>query len=204
MERRNWIKTALAGTGAVAAGQLVGQIAPASAAAAEAVSAEEWEPLLFDPHQNETVIVLSELIIPETDTPGAKAANVNRYIDLMLHDVDPDKGHDFIKGLGWLDGHSIETAGARPFVALAEEDQVAILETLDGADGAGLAPGAAFSCPRETAHGRGILHVANRHCRISNKTPIGTCLRHSHVSTRVTLEARSRFGQDCPYGLSCC
>ena len=143
MERRNWIKTALAGTGAVAAGQLVGQIAPAPAAAAEAVSAEEWEPLLFDSHQNETVIALSDLIIPETDTPGAKAANVNRYIDLMLHDVDPDKGHEFIKGLGWLDGHSIGLHGS-PFVALAEEDQVAILQTLDGADDTGLAAGAAF------------------------------------------------------------
>ena len=143
VERRSWIKTALAGTGAVATGQLVGQIAPAPAAAAEAVSAEEWEPLLFDSHQNETVIALSELIIPETDTPGAKAANVNRYIDLMLHDVDPDKGHEFIKGLGWLDGHSIGLHGS-PFVALSEQDQVAILQTLDGADDAGLASGAAF------------------------------------------------------------
>ena len=142
MERRNWIKTALAGTGAVAAGQFVGQITPVSAAA-QAVAAEDWEPLLFDSHQNKTVIALGELIIPETDTPGAKAANVNRYIDLMLHDVDPDKGHEFIKGLGWLDGHSIGLHSS-PFVTLAEEHQVAILRALDGSNDAGLAEGAAF------------------------------------------------------------
>ena len=28
----------------------------------------------FDPHQNATVVTISELIIPQTDTPGAKAA----------------------------------------------------------------------------------------------------------------------------------
>ncbi len=143
MERRNWIKTALAGTGAVAAGQFVTQIAPLPASAAQAVAAEDWQPLLLDSHQNETVIALSELIIPETDTPGAKAANVNRYIDLMLHDVDPDKGHEFIKGLGWLDGHAIGLHNS-PFVTLAEPDQVAILESLDGSEDDELAEGAAF------------------------------------------------------------
>mgnify|MGYP000532372260 CR=1 FL=1 len=35
-----------------------------------------WKPKLFDGHQNDTVIVLTELIIPATDTPGAKAAQV--------------------------------------------------------------------------------------------------------------------------------
>ena len=34
--------------------------------------------------QNETVITLSELIIPTTDTPGAKAAKVNEFIDGVL------------------------------------------------------------------------------------------------------------------------
>ncbi len=99
--------------------------------------------MLFDEHQNATVVVLSELIIPETDTPGAKAAKVNEYIDLMLHDVADDQGHEFLKGLGWLDGHAHGLHGA-PFVALEEEQQVAVLESIDGSEDPGLASGAAF------------------------------------------------------------
>lgn len=143
MERRQWIKTALAGGGAAAAGPLVTHIAPAGAPAAQAAADAPWQPLLFDAHQNETVVTLSELIIPATDTPGAKAARVNEYIDLMLHDVAPDKGHGFLMGLGWLDGHSISLHGA-PFVALEEDRQIAILESLDGSRLPELAPGAEF------------------------------------------------------------
>ena len=141
MQRRDWIKTALAGTGAAAAAPVVTHIAPAPAA--QAAEAAQWEPLLFDSHQNETVVVLTELIIPETDTPGARAAKVNEYIDLMLHDVVPDKGHGFLKGLGWLDGHAIGLHGA-PFLALEQDDQIAMLESLDEADEPELRPGAEF------------------------------------------------------------
>ncbi len=130
MQRRDWIKTALAGTGAAAAAPIVTHIAPAPATAAEPAAGASWTPLVFDTHQNDTVVALTELVIPETDTPGAKAARVNEYIDLILHDVEPDRGHAFLQGLGWLDGHAISLHGA-PFVKLAEADQVAILESLD-------------------------------------------------------------------------
>lgn len=134
----------MAGTGAAAAGPLVTHIAPAPAgAAAQAAAASEWKPQLFDQHQNETVVTLTELVIPTTDTPGAKAAKVNEYIDLMLHDVAADKGHGFLQGLGWLDGHAIELHGA-PFVALQEQQQVSILESLDEGQDPQLAPGAEF------------------------------------------------------------
>ncbi len=46
------------------------------------------------------MVALSEPIILATDTPGAKAARVNEYIDLMLYEVAEDKGHGFIQGLG--------------------------------------------------------------------------------------------------------
>ncbi len=134
MQRRDWIKTALGGTGAIIAtrdaGALTTDLAPMAAAAAAAVENESWTPLLFDVHQNETVITLTELVIPETDTPGAKAAHVNRYIDLMLHDVVPEKSPEFLKGLGWLDGHAIEQHAA-PFIQLEESQQVAILESIN-------------------------------------------------------------------------
>jgi hypothetical protein len=80
----------------------------------------------LDPLQNETVIVVSELIIPETDTPGAKAAKVNEFVDVMLTDWFNDvERSSFYRGLAGLDSE-----GQR-FVDLAEVDQVAMLRELE-------------------------------------------------------------------------
>lgn len=88
-----------------------------------------WKPLFFDEHQNETVTVLSDLIIPATDTPGAKAAFVNRYIDLVLNEEERDKQETFIEGLAWIDGRSLKLYGV-PFVKLRPEQQVGLLTPL--------------------------------------------------------------------------
>ncbi|MCB1020055.1 MAG: gluconate 2-dehydrogenase subunit 3 family protein [Acidobacteria bacterium] len=144
LKRRDLLKNALLGAAAAspAAAQQhvhVTTIAPAQAAATGAA----WKPQILDDHQNETVIVLSELIIPTTDTPGGKAAKVNEWVDLYLADLAEDKGHSFLMGLGWLDGYAIKQHG-EPFVKLTEPQQVAILEKLDGAKEEDLAPGAQF------------------------------------------------------------
>ncbi len=41
---------------------------------------------VLDPHQAETVEMIAELIIPETETPGARAARLPEFIDLLLAD----------------------------------------------------------------------------------------------------------------------
>jgi hypothetical protein len=61
---------------------------------------------VFNPHQNQTVIVLSELIIPQTATPGAKAARVNEFIDIFLSSVNASKRQEFLEGLQWIDMRS--------------------------------------------------------------------------------------------------
>ncbi len=96
----------------------------------------DWAPSVLDAHQNETVIALTELIIPATDTPGAKAANVNRYIDLFLRDGDVEFREKFIGGLDWLDGFAIREHG-HPFVHCAAADQIAMLHMLDAGSGPG-------------------------------------------------------------------
>src|SRR5262245_53303704 len=58
--------------------------------ASRELSRVDWKPLFLDEHQNQTLIVLSDLIIPETDTPGAKQALVNRFVDLLLAAEGPD------------------------------------------------------------------------------------------------------------------
>jgi hypothetical protein len=61
---------------------------------------------VFSPHQNQTVIVLTELIIPQTTTPGAKAARVNEFIDIFLSSVNASKRQEFLEGLQWIDMRS--------------------------------------------------------------------------------------------------
>src|SRR5579875_2483520 len=64
------------------------------------------------------------MIIPETDTPGAKAALVSRTIDLFLNDEEVDTQRQFLEGLAWIDGRSLRQYG-KPFVDLPREQQTA-------------------------------------------------------------------------------
>jgi gluconate 2-dehydrogenase gamma chain len=97
--------------------------------ASKDLAAPGWKPLFLDEHQNETLIVLSELIIPATDTPGAKEALVNRYIDLVLAADTHENQRAFLNSLAYLDGESIQHYKAA-FRYLSREDQDDLLHTL--------------------------------------------------------------------------
>ncbi len=93
--------------------------------------AEPFVPQTLTSKQNELVTTVSELIIPETDTGGAKAARVNEFIDKMLTDwVEDDDRERFLSGLDQLESSTIESEGSE-FLALPEADQNRILETLE-------------------------------------------------------------------------
>ena len=102
---------------------------------ATAKPAPAWKPELFDDHENETVIVLTDLIIPATDTPGAKAALVNQHLDHILAASLEEEKTRFREGLWWVDGYALRKHG-KPFTGCTPEGQIAILEALD----AGLDP----------------------------------------------------------------
>src|SRR5450432_2868799 len=93
------------------------------------LSGPGWKPLFLDEHQNETLILLSDLIIPATDTPGAKEAFVNRYIDLLLAAESYEAQRAFLNSLGYLDGESIRRYKAT-FRYLSREDQDNLLHAL--------------------------------------------------------------------------
>jgi hypothetical protein len=88
-----------------------------------------WKPRFFDEHQNETLIVLSDLIIPATDTPGAKEALANRYIDLVLAAEKPEAQKAFLNSLSYLDGESMRRYKAA-FRYLKREEQDNLLHAL--------------------------------------------------------------------------
>jgi len=94
-----------------------------------------WQPRFFSPEQNETVTVIAELIIPETDTPGARAAKANEHMDLVLSEESTEVQQSFLKGLAWIDQRSRQLFGA-DFRQTDSEQQTSILTSLAAAGGA--------------------------------------------------------------------
>ncbi len=81
--------------------------------------------------QNKMVTAISERIIPETDTPGAKAARVNLFIDKMLTDWHTEKEREhFINGLEHTDNISRQNY-SKTFNDLDRDSQVEILKQLE-------------------------------------------------------------------------
>src|SRR5947207_6503544 len=114
-------------------------------AAQAVVTAPAWSPSVLTPRQNEAVIALTELIIPATDTPGAKAALVNRFVDHVLSTADASQRSEFIRGLTWLDDRCRARVGKD--VAGASAAELTALLTPLAADGTAPAedgPGIAF------------------------------------------------------------
>jgi gluconate 2-dehydrogenase gamma chain len=139
MKRREMIRaTVLAGAAAaIRPQQTAAQDVPASEltpaqrgvdASSELVGAN-WKPLFLDEHQNETLIILSDLIIPATDTPGAKEALVNRYIDLVLAAETRDAQRAFLNSLAYIDGESMRRFKSA-FRYLSRDDQDLLLHAL--------------------------------------------------------------------------
>src|SRR5262245_14824165 len=114
-------------------------------AAQAAATATAWTPSVLTPRQNEAVIALTELIIPETDTPGAKAALVNRFVDHVLSTADTKERSEFISGLTWLDNRCRTRVGKDVAGASAAE-LTTVLTALaaEGSPAASDAAGVAF------------------------------------------------------------
>lgn len=81
--------------------------------------------------QGELVATLAELIIPTTDTPGARAARVDAFIDGLLTDIVTAEERDrFLAGLAQVDAQSTAVHGT-PFLESAPQQQVAVLAVLE-------------------------------------------------------------------------
>ena len=83
------------------------------------------------PQQNETVATIAELIIPKTDTPGARDAGVPAFIDIMLADWgDDDQRKMFTAGLANVDERARGMVG-KDFIGCSAAQQTQILTDLD-------------------------------------------------------------------------
>ncbi|AWV97470.1 gluconate 2-dehydrogenase subunit 3 family protein [Arcticibacterium luteifluviistationis] len=81
------------------------------------------------------VAEIAEVIIPTTDTPGAKEAGVGPFIETMLRDCYSDaQAAHFTKGLKALESKSKELGGS--FVSLSSEQKTEVLKGMEAAAGA--------------------------------------------------------------------
>lgn len=86
---------------------------------------------VLDEHQDRTVDAIAEHIIPETDTPGARAARVNEFIDFLLAEwLDEHERSRFLRGLAGVDARCLDLFGT-VFVQSTEAQQIAILSGMD-------------------------------------------------------------------------
>src|SRR5437867_7150759 len=115
--------------GAISAPTLAGALSRSTRPAW--ATSRQWAPRTLSPAQLELVAVIAEHIIPETDTPGARAAGVHRFVDTLLTDHYPAAERDrFLAGLGGVDARS-RSRHRKPFVECAPGQRVALLAEMD-------------------------------------------------------------------------
>src|SRR5207249_11681389 len=82
---------------------------------------------VLDPAEGETVATIAEMIIPATDTPGARAAEVHRFIDLLLAEwAADDERAKFLQGLADIDARARGAFGT-DFLTATEAQRVTLL-----------------------------------------------------------------------------
>ena len=93
--------------------------------------ATTFVPRALTEDQLELVATMAEHILPTTDTPGARAVGVHRFIDTMLAEYYPAADTQrFVSGLADVDARAHRLAERR-FLDCSPAQQVALLETLD-------------------------------------------------------------------------
>jgi gluconate 2-dehydrogenase gamma chain len=99
----------------------------------EAQPSPDYRLRTLSPTQNQIVVTMTDIILPATATPGAKAARVNEFIDVILTDwATPEERRDFLAGLADVDRRS-EALFAKDFLSCAPEQQSALLRAMDDA-----------------------------------------------------------------------
>jgi gluconate 2-dehydrogenase gamma chain len=112
--------------GTIAAAQL-GPLASRAALA----QAENSSPIFFDAQQFSIIERVVDLIIPETDTPGARAAGAHHLIDLMMAEwASSERQGRYVRGLEAIDERARIDA-ADDFRSIAAAEQLSLLQALD-------------------------------------------------------------------------
>ncbi len=128
MNRRELLQTAMAGSVGIA---LIG-VHRACLANADFTAAIRHPFLTAG--QSRAIAAIAELIIPETDTPGATEAGVPEFIELILSDwYTPGERQPLIDGVEALDARSMALT-QRPFADADSQQQNELLTEVQDSD----------------------------------------------------------------------
>jgi hypothetical protein len=87
----------------------------------------EWTPSFLTPEQGAVVAAVAEIMIPRTDTPGAKDVGVPGFIDTILRDAYPKHDQErYLTGLGQFDDQARKVHG-KAFVEIEPQQQTALV-----------------------------------------------------------------------------
>jgi gluconate 2-dehydrogenase gamma chain len=129
MDRREALrKTALLMGAAVSASALTGILQ-----GCKATPELTYTPQFFTDDQARIIMEVAEIIIPKTDTPGAKDVGVPGFIDIMLKDCYKKEDQDrFIDGLTTFDEEAKKAYGDS-FIYCKPEQQVELVTKIHSA-----------------------------------------------------------------------
>ena len=118
--------------GTLSASTIAGVLAGCEASGDNA-AATGWQPRTLSPEQSEMVLTMGEHILPETDTPGARIARVDRFIDAMLSDYYGEEDRlRFLAGLDRAEARA-QRVFSEGFGSLSPERQGELVQALNRA-----------------------------------------------------------------------
>jgi hypothetical protein len=126
LTRRSAIKRVVALLGGTLTATQLGLLSKSVAA-----MTADSEPRFLSQNQFLTLQQIVDLIIPETDTPGALGANVHHFVDLMLAEwASAERQARYVRGLEDIDGRA-RKVGVDSFSASTSAQRIELLQTLD-------------------------------------------------------------------------
>jgi gluconate 2-dehydrogenase gamma chain len=128
MSRREAIRqVALLMGGAVSAPAILGLLSGCSAEPGADVEAD-WKPKFLTQAQGALVAEVAEIMIPRTDTPGARDVGVPAFIDTMLKDAySKDEQERFVAGLADFEARARSEHG-RAFLEMEPGQRAAMVK----------------------------------------------------------------------------
>ncbi|MFT4856725.1 MAG: hypothetical protein ACI9UV_001817 [Algoriphagus sp.] len=122
MNRRDALKSVMVMMG--------GTMAGATAILTGCAPEYQIEGLNFSPEDIAFLDEIGDTIIPETDTPGAKATGIGAFMVMMVQDTyDADQQKAFVDGLNMI-RKEFKSANGSDFVEASQEDRLIYLNSM--------------------------------------------------------------------------